>query len=101
MRGSHAENDPVFDQTSCQENPTVVQSLPESSPSAFSTNTSPGATVIQGQGPAGATAMRCAYVGSGAVLAGFTLTNGCTMMGGPGVFASPGNGAGMMPGIWV
>lgn len=38
----------------------------------------PAVTSIQGVGPAGASAVRCAYVGDGAVLSGFTLTNGAT-----------------------
>ena len=36
----------------------------------------PGVTTIQGEGPVGAAAVRCAYVGTNAVLTGFTLTNG-------------------------
>ncbi|MBN1673120.1 MAG: hypothetical protein JXR37_18890, partial [Kiritimatiellae bacterium] len=38
----------------------------------------PASTFIRGQGPVGPDAVRCAYVCSGAVLAGFTLTDGCT-----------------------
>ena len=36
----------------------------------------PYVTIIQGQGPATA-AVRCAFVGDGSCLSGFTLTNGC------------------------
>ena len=36
----------------------------------------PEATMIVGQGPAGDSAVRCAYLSDGAVLSGFTLTNG-------------------------
>ena len=35
-------------------------------------------TIIAGEGPVGALAVRCAYVGSNACLQGFTLTNGYT-----------------------
>ena len=38
----------------------------------------PEVTIIQGQGPMGASAVRCAYVADGAALVGFTLTNGFT-----------------------
>jgi hypothetical protein len=40
----------------------------------------PEATLIVGQGPVGDSAMRCAYLTNGAVLSGFTLTNGFTRM---------------------
>ena len=42
----------------------------------------PGATRIVGQGPVGNAAVRCAYMGNGALLCGFTLTNGHTLAAG-------------------
>ncbi len=42
----------------------------------------PEVTIIRGQGPAGPAAVRCAYLTNGAVLAGFTLTNGTTQTSG-------------------
>ncbi|MFH0953313.1 MAG: choice-of-anchor Q domain-containing protein [Verrucomicrobiota bacterium] len=42
----------------------------------------PSNTLISGQGPLGTTAVRCAYLANGAVLAGFTLTNGFTRTSG-------------------
>ena len=38
----------------------------------------PAMTIIQGAGPMGDSAVRCAYVGTNAVLSGFTLTKGHT-----------------------
>lgn len=38
----------------------------------------PAVTTIKGEGPCGDNAIRCAFVGDGAVLAGFTLANGAT-----------------------
>ncbi len=53
----------------------------------------PGVTVIQGQGPVGDGAIRCAYVGSNAVLSGFTLTNGATLLSGDAANELSGGGA--------
>src|SRR6266496_4077878 len=41
----------------------------------------PGVTTIQGSSPNGAGAVRCVYLSSNALLAGFTLTNGATVGG--------------------
>ena len=56
----------------------------------------PSNTVICGQGPRGDNAVRCAYLANGAMLCGFTLSNGCTRtsgdyskdMNGGGVYAA-------------
>lgn len=42
----------------------------------------PGDTVIAGRGPSGTNAVRCAFLSGGAVLSGFTLTNGHVMLSG-------------------
>jgi hypothetical protein len=60
----------------------------------------PAAAVIAGRGPVGPEAVRGAYVGSGARLIGFTLTNGHTLatgdasrdQSGGGVWCEPGGG---------
>ena len=46
----------------------------------------PGVTVIRGAGPMGPAAVRCVYLANGAVLLGFTLTNGATDQSGGGVW---------------
>ena len=48
---------------------------------------------IVGNGPAGEAAVRCAYVGAGARLVGFTLTNGHTRTSGDVLAAQSGGGA--------
>jgi hypothetical protein len=55
----------------------------------------PGVTAIVGQGPLGDNAVRCAYLAPGAILSGFTLSNGHTRISnldldrhGGGVYAS-------------
>lgn len=53
----------------------------------------PQETVIRGEGPAGAAAVRCAYLSGGALLSGFTLTNGCTPLSGWQYFDGAGGGA--------
>jgi len=44
----------------------------------------PDVTIIKGQGPIGNAAVRCVYVGTNALLDGFTLTNGATYASGNG-----------------
>jgi len=45
----------------------------------------PAVTTIAGAGPRGSSAVRCAYVGDGALLEGFTLSNGHTRLQGSSV----------------
>ena len=47
-------------------------------PLAVQSANGPEVTIIQGMGPNGAAATRCVYVGTNAILSGFTLTNGAT-----------------------
>jgi hypothetical protein len=53
----------------------------------------PAAAFIVGRGPVGPEAVRCAYVGSGARLIGFTLTNGHTLAAGDASRDRSGGGA--------
>jgi M6 family metalloprotease-like protein len=53
----------------------------------------PAVTVIQGAGPSGDGAVRCAHVGTNAVLSGFTLTQGATRTSGDVAFERSGGGA--------
>ena len=53
----------------------------------------PQETIIVGQGPVGATGIRCAYLSQGAMLSGFTLTNGCTTASGWYYYDMSGGGA--------
>ena len=53
----------------------------------------PEFTVIEGSGPLGDSAIRCAFVGNGAVLSGFTLTNGFTRTAGNVFQEQSGGGA--------
>ncbi len=59
--------------------------------SLFSVN-GPSNTVIVGQNPNGATAMRCAYISAGGTISGFTLTNGATLTTGDAVTNRSGGG---------
>ena len=54
-------------------NPIVVKSV-----------NGPNTTTIQGRGPIGNNAIRCVFLGEGAVLDGFTLTDGATQNGSSG-----------------
>ncbi len=53
----------------------------------------PGHTLIQGAGPLGNGAVRCAYLTNGAQLTGFTLTNGYTLKTGNDYMDRGGGGA--------
>ena len=53
----------------------------------------PAVTVIQGAGPIGDSAVRCVYVGTNAVLSGFTLTQGATRSSGNSDREQKGGGA--------
>ena len=55
----------------------------------------PEVTIIQGQGPNGTTAIRCAWVGGNSILSGFTLTNGATKTSGDLYDDQAGGGANM------
>ena len=53
----------------------------------------PAMTMIVGAGPAGDSAVRCAYLSGGATLSGFTLTNGYTRTSGAALKDCSGGGA--------
>ena len=53
----------------------------------------PAFTVVEGSGPIGDSAVRCAYIGTNAVLSGFTLTNGSTRADGDVDLEQSGGGA--------
>ena len=52
----------------------------------------PEVTIIQGAGPLGDAAVRCAYLANGALLVGFTLTNGHTRTSGAADLEEAGGG---------
>jgi len=54
---------------------------------------SPSPAIIEGAGPLGNTAVRCIYLSSGAILDGFTLSNGFTHAGGTWTTEQAGGGA--------
>ncbi len=53
----------------------------------------PAVTAIRGGGPLGDEAVRCVYVGAGATVSGFLLTNGCTRTSGDDTQEQSGGGA--------
>jgi hypothetical protein len=54
----------------------------------------PTVTMIAGAGPAGETALRCAYLTNGAELSGFTLSDGATRLSDDGVCYTDNSGGG-------
>ena len=61
-------------------------------PIAVTSVNGPALTIIQGLGPLGSSAVRCAYVGTNAMLSGFTLTNGFTKTDGDETLDRSGGG---------
>ena len=76
--------DGIYDSGSrvCSESATPSRLLIKNGIRVFSTNTTPSATRIIGDGPNGASAVRCAYLGTDSILSGVTLTNGHTVSSG-------------------
>ncbi len=56
----------------------------------------PAATIIRGQGPRGAAAVRCVYMTAGKLI-GFTVTNSYTRLDGDGSYDQNGGGINMYP----
>ena len=61
----------------------------------------PEVTTIQGAGPMGDAAVRCAYLGSNAMLSGFTLSNGMVRLTGDWRHERSGGGAFMEGNSWL
>jgi hypothetical protein len=60
----------------------LTNRLAISRPLAVRSVNGPAVTIIEGSGPNGSNAARCAYLGADCLLAGFTLTNGATLSSG-------------------
>jgi hypothetical protein len=59
--------------------------------------TGPSATIINGKGPIGNSAVRCVYMSAGTII-GFTITNGCTQTSGEYSYDRNGGGVNMYGG---
>ena len=85
--------DGVYDQGGVPVNGGLTNRIAITNDLEVSSENGPANALIVGQGPAGDTAVRCAYLAASARLVGFTLTNGHTRAAGDGGRDQSGGGA--------